>query len=301
MGSDVTVPALTVAGVGDNTVDVYVDEGVGYPGGNALNFSVFARRLGADSSYIGVLGSDARSDHVYNALLGEGVRLDGLRRTDSPNAIALVTHSDGDRHFLGSDPSTSQSLGISDTDRRYLSVRRLVHTSVFSKLDGYLDKIKPDGGVLSYDFSNKFDNAFLVETLPFLDYAFLSFAGRAVDMIGSFLDQLRARFATEVVVTAGSAGSFTVDERGELLHSAPERIDPVDTLGAGDAFITRYLLARLSGRGRSESLEAGNEYAAQMCMIKGSFGWGALLDGGDLSSLRARIKGPAEGGASQDA
>jgi len=38
---------VRLLGLGDNTVDTYVDQGWQYPGGNAVNVAVLARRLGA--------------------------------------------------------------------------------------------------------------------------------------------------------------------------------------------------------------------------------------------------------------
>jgi fructoselysine 6-kinase len=298
MGSEVTTAPFSVAGVGDNTVDVYVDEGVGYPGGNALNFSVFARRLGVESAYIGVLGSDARGDHVRQALSEEGIAIDLVRRSDRPNSVALVTHANGDRQFLGSDPGTSQSLVIQKEDGEYLSGMHHVHTSVFSKLDGSLSALGPYGGTLSYDFSNKFDRTLLETTLPYLDFAFLSFAGRPLEGISSFLTELRGHSPAEVVVTAGSAGSCVLDDGGNVLHRLPRSIRPVDTLGAGDAFITRYLLARLTGTPKGESLELGNAFASQMCMTKGSFGWQVSVGESEMSALQGRIERHAQGSAS---
>jgi fructoselysine 6-kinase len=41
---------VVLAGLGDNVVDRYVNEGMMYPGGNAVNVAVHARRSGAIAS-----------------------------------------------------------------------------------------------------------------------------------------------------------------------------------------------------------------------------------------------------------
>ena len=38
--------SISVLGLGDNVIDRFVDRGVFYPGGNGINFAVFARQLG---------------------------------------------------------------------------------------------------------------------------------------------------------------------------------------------------------------------------------------------------------------
>ena len=49
---------MKVLGLGDNVVDKYENLGIMYPGGNSLNFAVFAKKLGHESSFMGVFGSD---------------------------------------------------------------------------------------------------------------------------------------------------------------------------------------------------------------------------------------------------
>jgi len=50
---------VKILGLGDNIIDRFVDRGIDYPGGNAVNVAVYARRLGAESGYLGVFGDDA--------------------------------------------------------------------------------------------------------------------------------------------------------------------------------------------------------------------------------------------------
>ena len=46
-----------VIGIGDNVCDKYYPSKIMYPGGQAMNFSVYAKKMGADSAYMGVFGS----------------------------------------------------------------------------------------------------------------------------------------------------------------------------------------------------------------------------------------------------
>ena len=57
---------MKVIGVGDNVVDQYLYKRTMYPGGNALNFSVYAKQLGVESAYLGVFGSDRAAKHITN-------------------------------------------------------------------------------------------------------------------------------------------------------------------------------------------------------------------------------------------
>ena len=55
---------MKVIGIGDNVCDKYIHLKTMFPGGQALNFSVYAKQLGADVSYMGVFGTDQEAAHV---------------------------------------------------------------------------------------------------------------------------------------------------------------------------------------------------------------------------------------------
>lgn len=59
---------MKLIAVGDNVVDYYQDQETFYPGGNALNVAVLAKRLGHESSYIGIVGNDEAAAHLLNVL-----------------------------------------------------------------------------------------------------------------------------------------------------------------------------------------------------------------------------------------
>ena len=60
---------VKVLGFGDNVVDLYDHLHLLYPGGNAVNFAVFAKRLGVErSAYMGIFGTDRAAEHVIYSL-----------------------------------------------------------------------------------------------------------------------------------------------------------------------------------------------------------------------------------------
>lgn len=95
---------ISVLGFGDNVVDKYEHIKTMYPGGNAVNFAVFAKKLGVDrSAYMGIFGSDEEAEHVIASLEDEGVELLRCQQVLGVNGAARVTVDEtGDRIFLGS-------------------------------------------------------------------------------------------------------------------------------------------------------------------------------------------------------
>ena len=72
---------MKLLGLGDNVMDAYLFRGELYPGGNAANVAVLAKRAGAEKSgYIGVLATDAAGEHFRTVLQAENVDISRLRR-----------------------------------------------------------------------------------------------------------------------------------------------------------------------------------------------------------------------------
>ncbi len=107
---------MKIIGVGDNVVDVYLDQNKMYPGGNSVNVAVLTKRAGAEASaYIGIIGDDKTGDLIKNSLAEEGLDLSHLRvihGSNGRNAIQLH-EGDNDRMFVGS------NFGITDGKTRH--------------------------------------------------------------------------------------------------------------------------------------------------------------------------------------
>ncbi|MFZ0097390.1 MAG: PfkB family carbohydrate kinase [Gemmobacter sp.] len=262
--------------IGDNVVDLYCDKGVFYPGGNALNVAVLARRAGlADTAYMGIIGSDREARHVEAAMVAEGLSPSWLRRVEGPNGKARVTHdTSGDRVFLGSNRGGIRRklmLRMDDDDLELISGAAHVHSSCFSYLEPELPRIRAAARGLSFDFSTGDDSAYLAQVAPHVTTAFLSGAERDAAEIAGLISFLHARGVDTVCVTRGAAGAIwsraqEVIEQGIV----PARV--VDTMGAGDAFIAGYLAATIGGAEPRAALHHAAATAARACTWHGAWG-----------------------------
>lgn len=269
-------------GLGDNTVDIYVDRALQFPGGNAVNVAVQARRLGAQTGYLGCLGSDEAGMLVADALRAEGVDASRCRVRAGDNARCFIGHDGHDRRFLRSQRGVRGEWGdFSPEDLAYIAGFDLVHASIYGELDGALATLRPAIRRFSFDFSERWTPANLAATLPWLDIAFLSFPGGSDVECSELARECAAAGPGIVVVTRGERGSLAL--AGGVFHRhgiTPARI--VDTLGAGDGFIAAFLLAVLEGRGVPAALAAGADNAAAACACQGGFGhgapWSAAMD-----------------------
>lgn len=262
---------MRLVGVGDNVVDSYRDLGVMYPGGQALNVAVHARRLGIESAYLGVLGDDRAGSHVLAAIRAEGVDIPRLRIEHGPNAVAPVALFDGDRVFLGSDAGVSK-FRLSDEDLAWLSGYDLIHSSDGSYLEDQLGLLA-GAAPLSFDFSVRRDPAYVDPLLPHVSIAEFSLSDLDDEAAIAWLEQAHRQGPRLVLATRGTADALLYD--GHRLWRQPVTpTEAVDTLGAGDAYIARFLVGVLRDEAHEVSLAAAAVMAAATCGAYGAFGHG---------------------------
>ena len=178
---------MKLAGVGDNVVDRYRDLGTMFPGGQALNVAVYARRFGIESAYLGAIGDDVAGRHVLSAMRAEHLDLIRLRVIPGPNAFAEVTLRGGNREFTGGSAGVSK-FRLDPEDLDYLAGFDLLHSSESSYLEdqlALLASVRP----ISFDFSVRRDPAYIRPLLPHVAIAEFSLADLDDDAAEAWLGQ----------------------------------------------------------------------------------------------------------------
>lgn len=263
--------------IGDNVVDLYLDRGVFFPGGNALNVAVLARRCGlSEVAYMGIVGNDREGDHVSSCMLAEGLSTALLRRVEGRNGKAQVTHdAAGDRVFVASNRGGIRRklmLRMDEDDLDLIAATGHVHSSCFSYLEPELPRIRAAARGLSFDFSIGHDPDYLALVCPHVTTAFLSGAGLDDGAVLALIARVQALGTQTVCVTRGDLGA--VWARGKrILHQSILSSQVVDTMGAGDAFIAGYLAASINGKEPTEALSSAAEFAARACEWEGAWGY----------------------------
>lgn len=267
---------VTLLTVGDNVVDRYLERGVLYPGGNAVNVAVHGRRCGAGTAYIGAVGTDLAGRTVLDALVAEGVDTSMLRVVEGPNASADVRVVDGNRVFDHGDPGVSNVV-LTSADFAAVAAASVVHTGECSMVEDQLADLSAAASRLSFDFSERPDD-YVAEYAPLVDIAIRSLPSASVDDALSEARRIQALGPGLVAVTMGAGGAVAV--QGELVVHAPApATDVVDTLGAGDAFIARLLTGLIAEVPLTDLLGAATAYASHTCATFGAFGYETSLEG----------------------
>ncbi len=295
---------LKVIGIGDNVVDRYLHKGIYYPGGNSLNFAVFARQLGYEAAYMGVLANDAEGRQICYALRALGVDYSHSPIVDGETGRSSTQLVNGDRVIVTGDDEygavKANPLVLSPQDLSYISTFDVVHSSCYSFAESQLAKIKATGVPLVYDFSDEWDVETLKAICPDITIAFFSGKKLPEDALREALALCIQEGCALALCTRGRHGALATVDGVHFYSKTPYNPDGtvVDTLGAGDSFLTGFLTTYILGKKQLRSLTAdtpcmteadqadftdsllhhsmsvGNALAIRNCMVDGAFGYG---------------------------
>lgn len=296
---------IKVLGIGDNVCDKYLHIKTIYPGGNALNIAVFGKFLGAEAAYLGTLGDDEVGQHVYSVVSELGIDLSHCRMEEGENGCARVRLVDGDRVFLQGNRGGIARIKppvLTKLDEDYISGFDLVHTSIYSYMESELPKIRRAGKFVSMDFSNHYDEAYLKRCCPYIDCAEISCGDMPEEEIKKTMEQILSFGCRKMVIaTRGSRGACVL-VGGKFYEQSSYLVKAKDTMGAGDSFITSFLVNYLEGspaavdfgessgkRGIVKAEEYLDElirlslyraavFASGQCQRDGSFGYGREVE-----------------------
>lgn len=279
---------VKVLGFGDNVVDKYEHIKTMYPGGNAVNFAVYSKLFGAGrSAYMGYFGDDPEANHVIRSLCEEGIETVKCKQLVGENGCARVTVQNNDRVFLGSNDGgiRGQTSYVLDRfDLEYIKGFDLVHSGNYCFTERQLSKIKDAGVPISFDFSDDSSQEYYAQVAPLVDYAFMSCSEMPEEQIQAHLKKVIAFGVKVAVATRGSKGSMAYDGERFYRQEALPVTHIVDTMGAGDGFLTAFLVSYLqkvkeravNPQGVKECLEKAAAFASKVCALAGSWGHGKV-------------------------
>lgn len=268
---------MKIIAIGDNVIDLYVDQNIMYPGGNALNVAVFSKRYGVEkSSYVGIIGDDLEGKHIEESLKKEEVDTSRIRRAiGETGKTEVVLNDEGERVFGSWNYGGVQSqlkINISREDLEYIKQYDILHSSVYSYLESELAMLS-EYVPLSFDFSLKREGNYLEKVCPYVTYSFFSGSDLSKSECIELMDLAHSFGAENVIITRGDKSVLFSD--GESLYEQSSlQTTIVDTLGAGDSFIAMFLTQYHLTKDPEKSLSKAVEAAAKTCTTFGAFGNG---------------------------
>lgn len=251
-------------------------------GGSPFNVALALGRLGAPVGYLCPFSRDRFGELLKSTLERSRVQVDLCPRTDALTTLGFVSKmgpEGGARYAFYTGGTAGCGLQIADVPNPVAAGVSAIHVGSFSidvepfgsALETLILRQEHDGRIISVDPNVR---PFLIRNRERYQQRLARFLG-AANMIKLSEEDLEwlhpgltpprcceryvAAGASLVVVTCGSRGALLMNARGRH-HCLPERIDVVDTIGAGDTF-QAALLAWLHQQGcrTAEALAALDE------------------------------------------
>lgn len=253
---------------GDAFVDYIADDQKNsrftkFLGGATVNVAAGVARLGAASSFITVTGENETSEFVRNELIEEGVDLSFAQIVPEKEVSGVYVHllDNNERHFaqyidatpnIQVDYSAIENKAIQQSSVFHFCSGTLFHPTALATTRKIVESMKESNVVISFDANIRplrWESEELCRETITSFFRFINILKLTEEEL-FFLTQstsmeegikfLQSFNIEAILLTVGSEGSYAVID-GEVIHVPVEKVVPIDTTGAGDAFVAGIL------------------------------------------------------------
>jgi ribokinase len=244
------------------------------PGGKGANQAVAAARLGAQVSMVGRVGCDAFAESLLNNLTAAGVDHSYvIQDPEAATGVALIAVEDAGQNSIVVVSGANMRLSPADVDGAEATIASadalllqlesplgtVIRAAEVAHSHGVIVILNPAPArslpaalmsLVDVLIPNESETA-LLTGLPIGDQAQAEAAAAT----------LRGMGVGTVILTLGERGALLAQARAIELVPAFE-VTPVDTTGAGDAFVGGFAVALAEGRSLAEAVRRGNAAGA---------------------------------------
>ncbi|MFJ6535928.1 sugar kinase [Paenarthrobacter sp. NPDC091711] len=276
-------------------------------GGAETNFAIALKRLGTSVTWLGRVGQDSLGDLVLREVAGEGITTLGIRDAEAPTGLMIKERRTLEHLKVWYYRSASAGSRLAPEDVPVDAIRnaKLLHLtgitpglseSAYEAAMFAVSVAREAGVTVSFDLNYRAalwteDKAGPVFR-KFIELADIVFAGddEAAIAVGHAADSLdlahkiAALGPEQVIIKNGPLGCVGVIDGAEYRQKAV-RINAVDTVGAGDAFVAGYISDLLAGASVGDSLLTAVRTGAFACLVPGD--WEGMPRRSELGLLDA--------------
>jgi 2-dehydro-3-deoxygluconokinase len=262
-------------------------------GGSESNVAIALRRLGTSVAWVGRVGNDSLGELVLRELAAEGIVVDPLRDGTAPTGLMIKERRTMDqlKVWYYRSGSAGSRLSPEDIPQERIAHARLLHLtgitpalspSAAQAAQHALDIAREAGVLVSFDLNYRaalWSAAEAGEVFRnFIAQADIVFAGHdeAAIAVGPAEDSLELAWRiaalgpSQAVIKRGAAGCAAVIDGKEYEQDAI-RVNAIDTVGAGDAFVAGYISDLLAGAAVPARLLTAVRTGAFACLVPGDW------------------------------
>jgi 2-dehydro-3-deoxygluconokinase len=276
-------------------------------GGAESNVAIGLSRLGRKVAWIGRVGDDSLGQLVARELRAEAIGVFAVVDSEAPTGLMIKERRtpNSQQVWYYRAGSAGSRLAVEDLPTAVLDHAQILHVTgitlalsptAVGAVHAAVDRAKRAGSVISFDVNYRSrlwrpdDAAASIQQLAAQADVVFAGEGEAELLTGAQAvpaDQARAIAATgasQVIVKRGDAGCVAVIDGIEFAQDAV-RVNAVDTVGAGDAFVAGYLAELSIGAPPARRLQTAVRTGAFACMSPGD--WEGAARPQDLALLDA--------------
>lgn len=288
-------------------------------GGAPANICAAIAKLGGKASFLTKLGKDPFGDYIIEVLQSAGVECEHILRTNKANTgLAFVSlKEDGNRDFsFYRNPSADLLLEADELEEAWFEDCYGLHFCSVDLVEApmkyahkkAIDYTLAHGGIVSFDPNVRLplwetEEACRAAILEFLPYAHIvKISDEELEFITGYKEMEKAlpelfKGNAEIIIYTKGGDGAEIYTRTTKVHVPGNKLEVVDTTGAGDSFIGAFLyrlladevnqeeLSTLSEATLKEYLSFANDYAGYSTLGKGAIGSYATLR--EIENFRA--------------
>jgi ribokinase len=256
------------------------------PGGKGANQALAARRAGAAVMLAGAVGNDAFAATALGGLRQAGVDLDMVVAVEQPTGCAAIMVAADGENMIAVASGANTAVRADRVPAQLLGPGTMLVAQMevpVAETAALVRRVRAAGGrcLLNYAPALPIDRAMLrdVDIL-------VANEGEAA-ALGPDPAALAGDLRQALVVTRGAEGAVAYRAGGAQLTMPALPIDPVDTTGAGDAFVGVLAAALDRGGDLETALRRASAAAGLACLARGA--QTALPDAAAIDEAVARL------------
>lgn len=244
-------------------------------GGKGLNQSVALAKAGADVYHAGLIGQ-ADGGPLKAQLEDNGVNVCFVESRDFPSGHALIQVDKDGMNCIIVEGGTNRMVDEAFVDKVLQGFEKgdmVLLQNEISSIPYIVDKAYDKGMVIALNPSPMDDLVMEIDLGKISYFLVNEIEGMAIsqkDELNEVLDEiLRLYPESRTVMTLGGDGAAYRD-KDQSFRVEGQRVDVVDTTGAGDTFCGFFLASIAKGMGIEEAMDLANRAAARSCTVKGA-------------------------------
>lgn len=262
-------------------------------GGAESNVAIALQRLGVQTTWIGRVGADSLGDLVVRELRAEGLNVLAIRDPGAPTGLMLKEHrtAGSTKVWYYRAGSAGSRLSASDLPTAHIEPSALLHmtgitpgisSNAAEAVHTSVAVARGAGVPVSFDLNyrsalwaperaaREFERIIRSADIVFGGDDELALVVGEARGSRELAERVAALGARQIIVKLGARGCVALVD-GEYAQRAAVPVTPVDTVGAGDAFVGEYLAERLAGVSLEGRLTTAVTAGAFACLVPGDW------------------------------